>query len=48
MQVEPVSHMFHTSNNLPNGARGVYAHWRTGADSVNDAAFAMLSDKTSA
>lgn len=48
MTVESVPHLFHTSNNLPMGARGVFAHWRTGADSVNDDAFRLLLDKTSA
>ncbi len=40
--------MFNTSNNLPDGRVGWYANWRTGADSVNDVAFRLLQDKTSA
>ncbi len=46
--VEFIPNMFHTSNNLPNGVRGWYAHFRTGADSINDLAFRLLQDKTSA
>lgn len=46
--VEYIPHLFNTSNNLPDGRRAWYAHWRTGADSVNDAAFRLLQDKTSA
>ena len=37
-----------TSNNLPDGRVGWYMYWRTGADSVNDLAFRLLQDKTSA
>lgn len=48
MSVELVPHLFHTSNNLPKGQRGLLAWWRVGADSVNDAAFAMLSIPTTA
>ncbi len=46
--VEYIPNMFATANNLPNGSRAWFAHWRTGANSVNDAAFALLQDKTSA
>lgn len=46
--IEFVPHLFNTSNNLPDGRRGWYMHWRSGADSVNDAAFQLLMDKTSA
>lgn len=46
--VEYIPHLFNTANNLPDGRRGWYAHWRTGADSVNDLAFRVLQDKTSA
>ncbi len=48
MAVEFVPHLFNTANNLPDGRRAWYAHWRTGSDSVNDAAFRLLQDKTSA
>lgn len=46
--VEFIPHLFNTSNNLPDGRRGWYASWRTGADSVVDTAFRVLQDKTSA
>lgn len=46
MNVELVPHLFHTGNNRPSGQRGLWAWWRTGADSVNDAAFRMLSIPT--
>lgn len=48
MAVERIQTLFNTANNLPDGRRGAYAHWRTGADSVNDLAFRLLLDKTSA
>ena len=48
MSVEFIPHMFNTANNLPDGRRGWYAYWRTGSDSVNDLAFRLLQDKTSA
>lgn len=48
MSLEYIPHMFATANNLPDGRRGWYAQWRTGADSVNDLAFRLLQDKTSA
>ena len=44
----PIPVLFNTANNLPDGRSGVYAYWRTGADSVNDTAFRLLQDKTSA
>lgn len=40
--VEYIPHLFATANNLPSGQRGWYAHWRVGADSVNDNAFRVL------
>jgi HK97 family phage major capsid protein len=46
--VEYIPHLFNTTTNLPDGRRGWYMHWRTGADSVNDLAFRLLQDKTSA
>lgn len=48
MSVEAIPHLFNTANNLPDGRRGWFAYWRTGADSVNDNAFRLLQDKTSA
>jgi HK97 family phage major capsid protein len=46
--VEFIPHMFNTSNNLPDGRRAWYMHWRTGADMPNVAAGRILVDKTSA
>lgn len=43
MTVEFIPHLLHTSNNRPSGQRGWYAHYRVGADSVNDAAFRILN-----
>jgi predicted phage gp36 major capsid-like protein len=43
MTVEFIPHLLHTSNNRPSGQRGWYAHYRVGADSVNDAAFKLLN-----
>ena len=48
MSVEFVPLLFNTSNNLPDGRRGWLAHWRNGSDSVNDLAFRLYQDKTSA
>lgn len=48
MSVEYIPHLFNTNANLPDGRRGWYAYWRTGADSVNDLGFRLLQDKTSA
>jgi HK97 family phage major capsid protein len=48
MEVELIPHLFATANNLPSGQRGFFAHWRNGADSVNDAAFRMLTVTTTA
>ncbi len=48
MSVEFIPHLFNTTTNLPDGRRGWYAYWRTGSDSVNDLAFRLLQDKTSA
>lgn len=42
MSVEFIPNLFHTSNNRPSGHRAWLAHYRTGADSVNDGAFRML------
>lgn len=46
--VEYIPHLFNTANNLPDGRRGWFMHWRNGSDSVNDLAFRLLQDKTSA
>jgi len=43
MSVELIPHVFGTTNNYPTGQRGLYAHWRVGADSRNDAAFSVLN-----
>ena len=43
MSVELIPHLFATQNNRPSGQRGFYAHWRVGADSVNDSAFTVLN-----
>jgi len=48
MSVEFIPHLFNTANNLPDGRRGWFAYWRTGSDSINDVAFRLLQDKTSA
>lgn len=46
--IEFIPHLFNTANNLPDGRRGWFMRFRSGADSVNDAAFQLLVDKTSA
>lgn len=46
--IEFIPHLFNTSNNLPDGRRAWYMHFRNGADSVNDLAFRLLLDKTTA
>jgi HK97 family phage major capsid protein len=48
VSIEFVPMLFNTANNLPDGRRGWYMNWRTGADSVLDTAFRLLQDKTSA
>lgn len=48
MSVEFIPHLFNTSNNRPDGRRGWYCYWRSGGASVNDLAFRVLQDKTSA
>lgn len=45
MSVELVPHLF-GNNNRPTGQRGLYAYLRTGADSVDDNAFRVLSIPT--
>ena len=46
--VEYIPHLFNTNANLPTGARGWFYHWRVGSDSVNDAAFRLLTLTTAA
>lgn len=48
MAIQFVPTLFATANNLPNGTVGWFNTWRTGADSVNDLAFRILLDETSA
>lgn len=48
VSVSFIPHMFDTTTNLPNGVAGWYMYWRGGSDSVNDAAFQLLMDRTSA
>jgi HK97 family phage major capsid protein len=48
MSVEFIPNLFGTTNGRPIGRRAWLAHWRTGADSVIDIAFALLQDGTSA
>lgn len=48
LQFELVPMLLATANNRPNGQRGIYAHWRVGADSVNDNAFRLLNLATTA
>jgi len=43
LSVEHIPHLFATGNNRPSGSRGIYAYWRTGADSINDTGFQMLN-----
>lgn len=48
MSVEYIPHLFNTSTNLPDGRRGWYAYWRTGAESVVDNAFRVMNIATTA
>jgi HK97 family phage major capsid protein len=48
MMVEFIPQVFGATNSRPIGARALYAFWRSGANSVNDLAFRLLQDKTSA
>jgi len=48
MQVELVPHLLHTSNNRPSGQRGLLGWLRTGAESIDDNAFRVLSIPTTA
>ena len=47
MSVELIPHLF-GDNNRPTGQRGLYAWMRTGAESVDDNAFRVLSIPTTA
>jgi HK97 family phage major capsid protein len=47
-QAELIPFLFNTANNLPDGRRAVYFHWRTGSDVVDTNAFRLLCDKTTA
>jgi HK97 family phage major capsid protein len=47
MSVETVQHVVNGDGKL-TGQRGLLAWWRTGADSVNDAAFTILDNPTAA
>ena len=42
MTVEPVPFIFHTSNNLPSGERGLFCRWRTGSTVAAPLAFRVL------
>lgn len=46
--IEFIPQLFSTTTNLPDGRRGWIMHHRTGSDSINDLAFRLLQDKTSA
>ena len=46
--VEVIPQLFSTTTNLPDGRRGWIMHTRSGSDSINDLAFRLLQDKTSA
>jgi HK97 family phage major capsid protein len=48
LSVELVPHLFAEANNRPNGQRGFYAYFRTGADVVNTAGIKVLSIPTTA
>jgi len=43
-----IPNLFSTTTNLPDGRRGWFMRFRSGADSVNDLAFRLLQDKTTA
>ena len=45
MSVEQIPHLFHTSNNLPSGQRGLFAYARNGMDSIADPAFRLLQNQ---
>jgi HK97 family phage major capsid protein len=41
LAVEFVPNLFHTGANRPSASRGWLAHWRVGADSINDTGFVL-------
>jgi HK97 family phage major capsid protein len=43
LTVEPIPHLFGSNNNFPNGMRGIWAYWRTGARVTNSEALAVLN-----
>lgn len=43
MTVELIPHLFHTSNNLPSGQRGIYGRWRVGSVLTNADAARVLN-----
>jgi len=43
-----IPNLFNTANNLPDGRRGWYARFRSGADVTNVLAFRLLQDRTTA
>jgi HK97 family phage major capsid protein len=42
LNVENIQHLFHTSNNLPSGQRGIFAYWRNTAKAVAWQAFRTM------
>ena len=48
MSIELIPHLFGTANNRPTGQRGLFGWLRTGAESVDDNAFRVLSIPTTA
>lgn len=42
MSVELVPHLFGATNRFPTGQRGLFAYFRSGADSINDLGFVQL------
>lgn len=48
MTIELVPHLFHTGNNRPSGQRGYVGWLRTGAESIDDNAFRVMSIPTTA
>lgn len=45
MTVELVPHLFDVTNNMPTGQRGLFAHARVGADSIDDLSFRLLQNQ---
>jgi HK97 family phage major capsid protein len=45
MSVEYIPHLFDVTNNMPTGQRGLFAHARVGADSIDDTAFRLLQNQ---